>query len=160
MKSLIVYYSRTGNTARVASALARELNADMFEIHCEQYRGGPLRYLLTGYDSVMGRLPEIEMPRYSAEDYDLLLIGTPVWTSHPSLPVRAFAAARPPLPARIGLFLTYGGHSPAQKAIDEISAMLGSAINASLVLGSDQVKAGDFTDAIVDYVGELRNCEF
>ena len=140
VKTLIVYYSRTGNTARVAKALEQLLDADMCEIRCDRYSGGLWRYLLAGYDSVVGRLPAITLPTFSIDAYDLVLIGTPVWTSHPSLPVRAFAAGKPRLPDQVGLFFTYGGHSPAQTAIDELTEVIAGSVVASLAIKSDQTR--------------------
>jgi len=61
LRTLIVYYSRTGTTATIARALANRLDGDTREIRCDRYTGGLLRYLLAGYDSVRGNLPEIEM---------------------------------------------------------------------------------------------------
>jgi menaquinone-dependent protoporphyrinogen IX oxidase len=155
MKTLIVFYSRTGNTRKVAAALARELDADMLEIRCDRYRAGAVRYLQAGYDSVVGNLPKIVMPRYSAEDYDLMLIGTPVWTSHPSLPVRAFLAGRPRLPNRVALFITCGGHSSTRVAIDETAAMLPTPIAASLAINTSKVHGAELDNLVSQFAGPL-----
>ncbi|MEO1160208.1 MAG: hypothetical protein AAFW74_07085 [Pseudomonadota bacterium] len=157
MRTLIVYYSRTGTTANIANALANRLDADKREIGCDRYTGGLLRYLLAGYDSVRGNLPEIEMTEFAAEQYDLVLIGTPIWTSHPSLPVRAFLDRKPDLPARVAVFLTHGGHSPAQTCIDEIELMLPVPIEAKLTFNSAQVSAGTFADDIDGFASELES---
>ena len=156
MKTLIVYYSRTGNTAKVAKALEKLLDADMCEIRCDKYSGGVWRYLLAGYDSVAGRLPAITLPTFSVTNYDLVLIGTPVWTSHPSLPVRAFAADKPRLPDRIGLFFTYGGHSPAQKAVDELTALFAAPVKASLAIQSDQLDGDEYIAAVSRFAEQLK----
>ncbi|WP_337660255.1 flavodoxin family protein [Anderseniella sp. Alg231-50] len=157
MRTLIIYYSRTGTTATIASALANRLDADKREIGCDRYTGGLLRYLQAGYDSVRGNLPEIEMAEFAAEQYDLVLIGTPVWTSHPALPVRALLARKPDLPARVAVFLTHGGHSPPQTCIDELAAMLPVPVEASLTFSSAQVSAGKFTDDIDGFASELES---
>lgn len=62
------------------------------------------------------------MPQTRFLDYDLVLIGGPIWTSYPALPIRALLAGKPELPERVGLFLTYGGHSSPDKAIAEVAA--------------------------------------
>ena len=142
MKTLIVFYSRTGATKALASELAARLNADVAEIFCDQYRPGWLRYLRAGYDSVKGNIPHVEVPRTTYRDYDVVLLGTPVWTSYPSLPMRAFLKSKPELPHRVGLFLTYGGHSPADKAVREIEALLLGPLEASLALNEKFTRAG------------------
>ncbi len=140
MRTLIVYYSRTGHTKQAALELAVQLDADVAEIRCPRYRKGSLRYLLAGYDSVQGRLPNIEIPPELNADYDLVVIGTPIWTSHPSLPIRALLTAKPDLPARVALLLVHGDHSPPQRAVEEIGALLPVPLEASLVLKSKDIK--------------------
>lgn len=156
MRTLIVYYSRTGTTAIVARALANRLDADMTEISCARYAGGILRYLRAGYDSVRGNLPEIEISAFAAAEYDLVLIGTPVWTSHPALPIRAFLHRKPELPGRVAVFLTHGGHSPAQTCIDELAELLPVPVEARLTFNSAQVSAGKVEDDVSDFADELE----
>ena len=99
VKALIIYYSRTGNTRWLAQALADQLDAEVLELKCDRYRPGPLRYLRAGYDSVKGNIPPIDLPQRNYLAYDLVLLGTPIWTSYPALPLRAFLEGKPVLPA-------------------------------------------------------------
>ena len=155
MRVSILYYSRTGTTRTLAKALADEFCADIAEIRCPRYDGGSLRYLLAGYDSLTGKLPTIEVPRTTAKDYDLLLLGAPIWTSHPAVPLRAFLAKAPTLPDRIGLFLTYGGHSPPETAISETQDLLPSPIQASLALRESEVRGHGLDDAVRRFAERL-----
>jgi menaquinone-dependent protoporphyrinogen IX oxidase len=157
LRTLIIYYSRTGTTATIARALADRLDSDTREISCDRYTGGIIRYLLAGYDSVRGNLPEIEMAEVAAEQYDLVLIGTPIWTSHPALPIRTFLDRKPELPARVAVFLTHGGHSPAQTCIDELAELLPVPIEAKLTFNSAQVSGGKFADDVSEFASELEN---
>ncbi len=156
MRTLIVYYSRTGTTATIARALASRLDANMAEITCARYSGGIWRYLRAGYDSVRGNLPEIEMPVFDSDEYDLLLVGTPVWTSYPALPIRAFLDRKPDLPGRIAVFLTHGGHSPPQACIDKLAELLPAPIEAKLACNSAQVTAGKYADDVNDFATKLE----
>ena len=156
MRTLIVYYSRTGTTRRLATALAGALDAELAEIRCARYRRGWLRYLRAGYDSVKGNLPPIEAPDMKLDDYDLVLIGAPVWTSHPALPIRAFLADAPKLPARVAVFMTYGGHSPADTAVKEMTALLPGPSEADLCLKSDAVNGDDLADSFDAFVATLK----
>lgn len=157
MRTLIVYYSRTGTTATIARSLANRLDADVREIGCGRYKGGLLRYLLAGYESVRGHLPEIDVTEFAAEQYDLVLIGTPIWTSHPALPVRTFLNRKPELPARVAVFLTHGGHSPPQTCIDELEELLPVPVEARLTFNSAQVSGGTFADDVNAFADELEN---
>jgi len=142
MRTLIVYYTRTGTTRKLANALATELRADIEEIRCDRYRPGGLRYLRAGYDSLQGNLPLIEMSQISPTEYDLVLIGAPVWTSYPAIPIRAFLGAEPDLPARIAVFLTHGGHSPPEKAVEMMASLMPRQIEAALTLSNEDVNGG------------------
>lgn len=154
-KTLVVYYSRTGTTRKLAAALAGSLSADIVEIQCGRYGSGIFRYLRAGYDSLKGNLPPIEMSHEVTADYDLALIGAPIWTSYPALPLRAFLASKPTLPLRIGLFLTYGGHSPSEKAVGDVEALLGHPVEETLSLKNSEMRDDILTVAIGGFVERL-----
>lgn len=156
MRTLIVYYSRTGHTKKVALELAALLAADVAEIYCPRYRKGGLRYLLAGYDSVRGRLPHVDIPPELNAGYDLVVVGSPIWTSHPSLPIRALLSANPDLPARVALLLVHGDHSPPERAIEEVGALLPVPLEASLVLKSKDVEKQDPILLVKPFAAQLR----
>ena len=157
MPTLIIYYSRTETTRWLATVLAKALGADVAEVRCKRYQGGILRYLLAGYDSVKGNLPRIEAPPIEQHKYALVVICTPIWTSHPSLPIRAFLASKPQLPRRIALALTYGGHSPPGRAIEELAEQLPHPHEASLSLKETQMRDGTFASAVDSFVAKLEH---
>ena len=152
---LILYYSRTGTTEALATALAEKLGADLARIGCDRYRRGPLRYLRAGWDSVRGTLPPIDVPPVDTGAYALVLLGAPIWTSHPALPLRAYLATAPDLPARVGLFLTYGGHSPPETAIQETQALLPARLAATLAVRASQVHGAGFADTVDGFADTL-----
>lgn len=156
MRTLIVYYSRTGQTRKAVEALARLLDADLGEIHCDRYKNGAVRYLLAGFDSVRGRLPQIRIPSELTDNYDLVVIGSPIWTSHPSLPVRGLLAAGPKMPAQVALLLTHGGHSPPQRAIEELQALLPNPPKAALALQTDDLAEPGLTQMLKPFAARLK----
>ncbi|MEO0440711.1 MAG: hypothetical protein AAF067_07535 [Pseudomonadota bacterium] len=155
MKTLILYYSRTGTTETVANALAAELDAEIARIACRKYDGGWFRYLLAGYDSVKGRLPPIDVPDLDFRSFDRVILGTPIWTSYPALPMRAFLSDKPELPDRISLFLTYGGHSPPEKAEQAIADLVPGTLEARLNISQKAVEAGQMAEPITEFVRKL-----
>jgi flavodoxin len=78
MKILITYYSKTGNTKRVAEDLAKNLKADIDEIIDLTDRSGIKGWFLAGRDAMKEYLTEIKTSK-NPKDYDLVIIGTPVW---------------------------------------------------------------------------------
>ncbi|WP_421989294.1 flavodoxin family protein [Qipengyuania sp.] len=156
INAAILYYSRTGTTQAVARMLGRELDIQPMKIECPRYDGGWFRYLLAGYDSVRGRLPEIQTPPASWSGDDVLLLGAPIWTSYPALPLRSFLESKPALPRRVALFLTHGGHSPPQKAIDFVSDLLPHPLVASLGLQQEQVRQQECDEQIAGFIRKLK----
>ncbi|GLQ22505.1 hypothetical protein GCM10007853_03790 [Algimonas ampicilliniresistens] len=155
MKALILYYSRSGTTANLARAISAAIDAPTAEISCPRYGPGWLRYLRAGYDSVKGRHPPISVPDTVWGNYDLLILGSPIWTSYPALPLRAFLKQGHELPPRIALFFTYGGHSPPEKAVNFISDRLLRQPIATLAVQQERVLRGEFDDDLKAFTSQL-----
>lgn len=159
MKPLILYYSRSGTTAAIANVIGSALGAPSVEIGCPRYRSGWFRYLLAGYDSVKGRLPPIDLPDVSFADHDLLILGAPIWTSYPALPLRSFLAQNRDLPARTALFLTYGGHSAPAKAVEFLADLLPGPLEASIEIPHNDVVEGRYANKVDGFVAQLQAFE-
>ena len=76
---LVVYYSMTGHTRRIAEEVVATLNADCEEIREPHPRHGVGGVIRAMFDSITGREPPIEPPQHNPNDYDLLVLGGPVW---------------------------------------------------------------------------------
>ncbi|MDY6913044.1 MAG: flavodoxin [Planctomycetota bacterium] len=79
MKTLVVYYSRTGVTRKVAEALAEALGADIEQLIDTKKRGGALGFAVAVKDAAMKKLIPIAAPQKDPADYELVVVGTPVW---------------------------------------------------------------------------------
>lgn len=87
---LLVYYSRTGNTRRLAQQLAGLLDADLEEIRERHGRHGMLGFARSLYDALRAHQPRIEAPRHDARLYKMVIVGSPVWAGHVAAPVRSY----------------------------------------------------------------------
>lgn len=97
-KTLVVYYSASGNTGRVAGFVADELNADTFElVPAEPYSDADLNW--TDRSSRVNKehddaslqdiaLVSTEVPNW--DDYDVVLFGYPIWWREASWVVNNF----------------------------------------------------------------------
>lgn len=90
MKALVVYYSRTGTTKSAAKKIAQELGADMEEIIDKKNRRGPIGFLTAGYDATRAKKTKIAETSKNPNEYDLIVIGTPVWNSRPTPAIRTY----------------------------------------------------------------------
>ena len=100
-KTLVVYYSASGNTARVAQDIAEAAGADLFEIvPTEVYTDDDLNW--TNSDSRVSRehddeslrdvpLTTTEVPDW--DSYDTVFIGYPIWWGIAAWPVDGFVKA-------------------------------------------------------------------
>lgn len=77
MRCLIIYFSKTGNTAIVAETIKKELKAHTQEIHDFTDNRTVLEYLFpTVFDSA-----SINPRKYDVGYYETIFIGTPVWAA-------------------------------------------------------------------------------
>ena len=101
-KTLVIYYSAQGHTKKIAEEIAKNLEADIFEIiPKEKYTEEDLDW--TNNNSRATRehadpaLRDVELittdvPGWS--DYDTVLIGYPIWWGISAWPVNAFIKAQ------------------------------------------------------------------
>lgn len=122
MKSLVVYYSRSGNTRFVAEKIAQEIGGDVEEIIDTKRRNGLLGFVLSGYDATRGRLTVIAESKKSPKDYDLIVIGTPMWNKRIAPAVRTYLQDNKFSGKRIALFCTNLGSQPERvfKSLKEL----------------------------------------
>ena len=90
MKTAIVYYSRTGNIRKAASFLASELGAEIIEIVDKDKREGTLGFIRSGRESAKKQPADIEKISQDLNDFDLVVLCSPVWAGNISPPARAF----------------------------------------------------------------------
>lgn len=152
MRTLILFYSRSGTTASAAHRLAEQLEADIGEIVCDRYRFPFLGYARAGHDSLKRVLPPITMPSQRIASYDRLILGTPIWTSYPAAPMRAFLSQNTDWPEHIAVFVTYGGHSQPDKALKEMASMLPRDAEARLALHADDITEGRILEFSAQFI--------
>jgi menaquinone-dependent protoporphyrinogen IX oxidase len=112
---LVVYFTYTQQSARVAEAIAAVLRERGADVHLARVELTDSRYaerftrfpLKRPYLDIIGMMPaqvrgatgQIEIPAAASDgDYDLVVIGSPTWWLRTSLPIRSYlksdAAAR------------------------------------------------------------------
>jgi len=132
-KTLVVFYSRTGTTRRVAEVIAAELAADVEEIVDKKSRGGPLGWLSGGRDATLRRTAEIEEPKNDPAGYDLVVIGSPVWAWSMTPAVRAYLKRQKERLPQVAFF-ALAGSSGAEKTVAAMAALAGKEPRATLAL--------------------------
>lgn len=111
-RTLVAYFSRTGNTRVIAGLLQRALHADLFEIRpAAPY---PEDYLQTveqaRQERDRGVRPALERTVRNIGDYDRVLLGFPIWGETLPAVVRSFLAQHDLGGKTIVPFTTHGGY--------------------------------------------------
>lgn len=154
-RTLVVSYSRSGHTRAVARALARALGADHEELRDHADRAGPLGYLRSAAEALLETSTELRPGRRDVAGYDLVVVGTPVWATSVSSPVRTFLwMARPRLPA-VAFFATLGGVG-SERAFAQMRALAGKAPAATLALRERELARGVPPERVAEFVKALR----
>ena len=100
-RSLVVYYSASGNTRRVAQAIAEQLSADTFEVTPVQpYTSADLNWtdrssrVVQEYeDESLRNIPLTSTTVPDWESYENVFIGYPIWWGIAAWPVNGFVSA-------------------------------------------------------------------
>ncbi|MDR2766861.1 MAG: NAD(P)H-dependent oxidoreductase [Treponema sp.] len=124
MKTALVYYSLDGNCALIARLIKEKTNADVFalELADEKKRRGLAKMIWGGRMVMTGRKPPLKALTVNPADYDLIILGTPVWAGTFAPPLLTFLAGTNITGKKIALFACYAGS--AGKTFDRLKALL------------------------------------
>ena len=124
MKTAVIYYSLDGNCALVAKTIKDTLDADIFEIRTvdRKKRRGIAKLAWGGFQVIMKKKPELEPLSIDINNYDLIILGTPVWAGSPTPAIVSFLDKTKITGKKIALFCCHGGGKG--KAFDKFKALL------------------------------------
>ncbi len=115
MRTLVVYYTRTGNARFMAETIASELGADIEEVIDLKNRQGKLAFLPAGRDAMRGKETEIAQTKKAPADYDLLAIGQPVWAGSPTPAIRTYVNKNDLSGKKVALFFSDSNGQAVEK---------------------------------------------
>jgi flavodoxin len=151
MKTLIVFFSRTGTTRKVAEIIAEKMGSDIEEIKDTIDRSGVKGYLKSGRDAMKKRLTKLEPLEKNPADYDLVIIGTPIWGWNMSVPIRTFVTEQKNNLKQVAFFCTMDG-SGDEKAFEEMAEILEKKSLGALALKTKDVATGNFSNKVEEFV--------
>jgi flavodoxin len=155
MKTLVVYFSRSGHTEQVAREIAKQCRADIDRIRdAAGDRGGCWGYLRSGWQSICGATPPIQRPGKNPADYELVVIGTPVWNWGLAAPVRSYASQHAEQFRQVAFFCTEGG-SGELRAFDELQRICGKAPRATLAVKEPELDPPRHAQPLRRFVAQL-----
>lgn len=142
-KTLIIYFSWSGNTRAVANIIHDLTDCDMVEIEVEE----PYSDV---YNEVTARArheldndihPTLRTRIENMDKYDTLIVGTPIWSSRLAPPVKSFLAGYDLSDKKIAPFCTHGGSGTAQSVNNIREVCPDSEILQSLAVYGSRAKS-------------------
>jgi len=155
MKTLCLYYSRSGMTKETMVQLSQILNCDLFEYTDGKDRKGILGYIGACIDSMKKSFPEITIKgNPDLSSYDRVFVGMPVWVEGPSLIGRAFLKQyHQDLPEDVYYVVTHMAKADYLKKIKAMDSLLGRPSKGQISL---RTKDNDYIKEITEYASVLR----
>ena len=143
-KVLVVYYSKTGNTGRLADQIEQELVAAGKEIEkirlAEEKGHSFLRDALRALFRVKGKIKEAN---FNLEGYDAIFFGTPVWAGSPAPALNKYLEKCRGLEGKeVSIFITYGsglGKGRAMRILEKIIEEKGGRVIQKLAVQEKEV---------------------
>lgn len=150
---LLVFYSRTGLTKKVAKYIASACDCDIEQIHDVMPRDDVIGYLRSGYEALTKKLPPIQFTAKNPADYAMTIVGTPVWAGNISAPMRTYLAQNKGRFNNMASFCTMGsaGKDKADKVLDDIAALAGKAPVAKLAISDEQIEDPRYREKITKF---------
>ncbi len=155
MSTLVVFYSRTGTTRKVAETLANDLGSDIEELREATDRRGIRGYVRSLLDATFSRWVPIDAPGCDPTRYDLVVVGTPVWGASISAPVRSFLASHAGRLPKVAFFVTEGGRGE-RRVFQQMAEVAAVHPVATLSLLQSDVDHGTASGALESFVAALR----
>lgn len=154
MKKLIAFYSRTGNTRKVATELSKLLKCDCEEIVDAKNRYGIIGYLRGGKDAVQKNLTIINTPKKKPGKYDLIILGTPVWGAKMVPAIRTYIEKHKADFDKMAFFCTMGG-SGGKKTMEDMAIFSGKRPKATMELLTREIIKEEHHDKLQEFAGKL-----
>ncbi|MBR2141547.1 MAG: NAD(P)H-dependent oxidoreductase [Rickettsiales bacterium] len=143
-KTLVAYFTLTGNTENAAKIVAATVGADLYKI--ELVTPYPSEYKkqteLAKKELADGTLPPIKPWPENIAEYDVVFIGSPIWWGTMSTPVRTFLKSSALEGKTVIPFVTHGGGGADRSFTDTAKLCEGCKVNTNGWSGYNRMTFG------------------
>ena len=108
-KSIVIFYTRTGNTRFVAEEIATVLGSDLRPLVEKRNRQGAWGYLWSGFDALVENKAKLQEFQIDLAQYDLIFLGTPNWAANVPPAIRTFLTQSNLKDKKVVFFCTQDG---------------------------------------------------
>ncbi len=146
---LVVCYSYTGTTRRLAQLLCSHHGWPLGEIREQQSRSGASGTLRCVLDSLLRRHPAVRYFGPDPEDFHTVVLMSPIWAYRLAGPMRSFVASHRDLVRRFAVVSTMGS-AGASNAVTEIAHLLGRPPILAEAFTTREVEDGTGTARLIE----------
>ncbi len=159
-KILVVYYSRSGNTKKIAEEIARQLNCEIQEVQSAiNYPKGIIGFSKALYHAITKKSVGIHFNFSGFQKYDLVIVGGPMWAGSVSAPVRRFFHLYGGQIHNLAYFFTQGGNAETGNVAKEVQALAGKSVLSILSISALDLKTGAIQQKVKSFVESLKVSE-
>ena len=155
MKTLLVFYSRSGRTKKVAETISDILKCDIEEIFDTKDRKGVLGFLSAGNDAITKRFTIIKEIKKNPSLYDLVVIGTSIWAGNISTPIRTYISLNKDNFKNVAFFCSHLG-SETKKVFTDMENICQKTPIALLELTSREVVRDQYIQKVKEFIENLK----
>jgi flavodoxin len=154
MSVCIIYHSETGNTKKVAEAVAKATGAVLIPVKDTAGYSKITMYLIGAPRAHKGEKAAIEPSKIDVSAYDLVIVGSPVWAWSPTPGANAAIAALAGCEGKKGMVFATSGGKPGETlaVLKQSLEGRGVKVEGSFHFGrrdlEDAKKLGEFIDAV------------
>lgn len=155
MKGIIVYYSKTGNNKKLGEILKEKLNFTSEEIIDKKRREGILGFIVSGYDALFKRLTQIENLKQDIENFEHIIIGTPVWAGNITPAIRTFLVENKDKIKNYSVFSVSVYGEKNIKILNDFENIIGFKPKVFMFIKDDDLKNNKFEDKVNKFIENI-----
>lgn len=157
-KVLVVVYSYTGTSRRVAELLRSQQGWETAEIAEVRPRSGVIGNLHCLLDSIFRRCPEIRYDGPLPRSFDAVVLVSPIWGLQLAGPMRSFVTRRRDHLPDIAVVSVMGGQG-APNAVEEIGRIVGRTPVADIALTMREIDDGSCAGRLQAFGAAVRDAK-
>ncbi len=154
MKTLVVYYSRSGNTRKISNEIAREMNAELDEIVSLRGYRSVFGYIKAGYHALTNKIVKIKFIK-NIDSYAWVIIATPNWGARMASPIFSYLKLHDLTNKNIGVCCVQGGGG-GEKVIKQMEEVIGKKARAELIINQIDFKNKAYVDKVKEFCERIK----